>query len=213
MWEEEANRKPNFQPKSLTDFPSEVLSMDPALFRLLVLGGSFIPGNWTKDSPYPYQGLLIAAAYFHAAKTAEESNSPTDAYALLVHAYYYLGTNSSSQTVQESALVAAQTRHQRHSGNLQHAVLEVLTRLESDPTIASIAEARRRVCVAFQEPRYSAIFELFSDATEGLQKDRAKPASDRLAELLARWCIPSGGYPDIVRAFARFKRTSRRMPR
>lgn len=210
LWEEEARSRPLFKLRSLDELPSEFSMTDPEAFRILVLEGGLVPISWKRMAPYPYRGLLISAVYFLAAMRAHESKDGASAWGLIVQAYYYLGTNSSPPTAQETASAAATARHEKHSGELQNAILDILSSLSSDPTVTSIAEARRRVCAALIAPPHAQTFHKF--CAEGLVKDESKTAVQRLEDLLAKWSLPKGGHPEVSLAFGRFKRTTRVRP-
>lgn len=182
-------------------------------FEILILGNSLVPSYWKHETEFPHKGLAISALYFLESKNHFESEAQTNAWASLTMAYYYLGMNSSPTTAQESASKAARTKSSNISSRLRQLIVEITQSIPKDGSIKSASQAIDHVVKAIEKnKRYNEILREFDSKTPTKTKNpkqgdvQATP-SDRLRNNLERWMATSSRYPEIIEAFAPFKRS------
>jgi len=181
-------------------------------FEPLILNDNLKPNYCKNDSSFPHKGLMISALYFHESKNHLAKNARDDAWSSLTMAYYYLGMNSSPTTVQESASDAARTKSANIGDRLRSLIVEVTRSIPKDGSIKSASAAINLVVEIIENnTRYKEILLEFDSKTPAgtkkpkLSKVPSEP-SDRLRNNLQTWMATSSRYPEIVEAFAPFKR-------
>ena len=181
-------------------------------YEMLIINNNLIPAYWKHESGFPHRGLAISAFYFHESRNHLAIEDHASAWASLTMAYYYLGMNSSPTTAQESASEAARTRSANIGERLRSLVVEVARSLPKDGSIKSASKAIDLVVEIIEKNReYKEILLEFDSKTPaGTKKPKLgnvpNEPSYRLRNNLEAWMATSSRYPEIVEAFAPFKR-------
>jgi hypothetical protein len=184
-------------------------------FELLILNNNLVPSYWKNESEFPHKGLAISAFYFLESKNHLASDAHAAAWASLTMAYYYLGMNSSPKTAQESASKAATTKSANIGNRLRKLIVEITNSLPRDGSIRSASKAIDLVVAAIEENEsHLKILQEFDSKTPAKTKKpklgiEATP-SDRLRNNLETWMATSSRYPEIIEAFAPFKRDTKK---
>ncbi len=193
-------------------FEKEYAPPKASTYEMLIINNNLVPHYWKYDSFFPNRGLAISAFYFLESRNYLASEGHPSAWASLTMAYYYLGMNSSPRTAQESASEAARTKSANIGGRLRSLVVEVARSIPRDGSIKSASEAIDLVVEIIEKTReYKEILLEFDSKTPAETKTPKQPGapnepSDRLRNNLERWMATSSRYPEIVEAFAPFKR-------
>lgn len=216
LWHEEAESRSKYQ---LTDLWKAAEKVFPRgsdstaeTCALLVVGDSLIPSGWNADGPFPYKFLFASALYFLEASRLIESDDPEQAWPTLVQAYYYLGMNSSEMTSYESASKSATQRHALASAKIREVITGILSTIKDETGIRNASDARKKVIEIIAANReYRAILDEYDKKVPVKTKHEQDYTSlERLLVRMEAWHSPRSPYPDVISAFAPFKRKSKR---
>lgn len=181
-------------------------------YEMLIMNNNLIPAYWKHESGFPHNGLAISAFYFLESRNYLASEDHAAAWTSLTMAYYYLGMNSSPRTAQESASEAARTKSANIGERLRSLVVDVTRSIPRDGSIKSASKAIDLVVEIIEKnTRYKEILLEFDSKTPaGTKKLKSSKVpntpSYRLRSNLETWMATSSRYPEIVEAFAPFKR-------
>ncbi|WP_147269711.1 hypothetical protein [Rhodanobacter denitrificans] len=181
-------------------------------FELLICNNNLMPSYWRHESGFPHKGLAISAFYFHESRNNLASGDHAGSWASLTMAYYYLGMNSSPTTAQEAASEAARTKSANIGDRLRKLVVEVTRLLPKDGSIKTASMAIGAVVKTIEKnKKYMEILLEFDNKTPAGTKipkmgEVPNTPSGRLQNNLVSWKTPGSRYPEIVEAFAPFKR-------
>lgn len=195
-------------------FEKEYVPPKASTYEMLVISNNLVPDYWKHESYFPHRGLIISALYFHESRNHLASDDHASAWASLTMAYYYLGMNSSPTTAQESASEAARTKSANISERLRSLVVEVARSIPKDGSIKSASKAIDYVVEIIEKNgEYKEILLEFDSKTPaGTKKPKRgnvpNEPSYRLRNNLETWMAASSRYPEIVEAFAPFRRNT-----
>ncbi|WP_460828356.1 hypothetical protein [Marilutibacter aestuarii] len=135
-------------------------------------------------------------------------------------AYYHLGLSTPHSTIQNTAK-AAQLMHAARTEKLRGMVVGTLDAIEKNGAEDSIEGAKNRVVeilrkVAAKNPEVASWLAEFdamvSDKVKGRTAAKHKnDVFDRIRNLLDKWALPSGPYPEISKAFSAFSKRTRKL--
>jgi hypothetical protein len=185
----------------LSNRPKGALSGGIEGIRGDVVLGTITPKGWDASEPYPYKGMLISALYFREAARLNDAGEDQRVWHLLTMAYYHLGI-ASTLTAKQIAAKAPEREHARRSLELRLWVLEALKRIEASSIDAAIGE----VISLFGRAKSSK----FEELAQNLFPKKNEDPLETLRDTLKDWSAPSGPYPEICSAFARFNARSER---
>jgi hypothetical protein len=174
--------------------------------RHQVLVGGLFPPQWKGVDRYPYKGLLISALYLQEAQLLHAQGDHARLSQIIAIAYYNLGLGTGR----------SHPGTPRHNAKLMQAnlsepkrdiVLAALSRIEGNPAITSVAKAKKAVLDYISDSPFL-LKELETDdrySPQASKYSEENTAIDRLERTLNKWALPSGPYPEIYEAFAKFK--------
>lgn len=184
-------------------------------YRYAIIHGLFTPSRWRSEKPFPYKGLLISAIYFQESRRLCLNGQADRAWHLVAIGYYHLGQNTNSSTRTNTAR-AAKRKHADRSADVREMVLIALGAVAKIGKAKTVEDAKNAV-----EELIRKLNEDVDEAREVLSHfDAAIPAKtkgrtsgdqkndviSRIRNLLDTWSLPSGPYPEIADAFAKFSK-------
>lgn len=182
--------------------------------------GSEVPPMWDSRKAFPYKGLFISAIYLHEARRLCGQGESDRAWHIVAMAYYHLGLSTPHSTIQNTAK-AAQLMHAARTEKLRGMVVGTLDAIEKNGAEDSIEGAKNRVVeilrkVAAKNPEVASWLAEFdamvSDKVKGRTAAKHKnDVFDRIRNLLDKWALPSGPYPEISKAFSAFSKRTRKL--
>lgn len=182
---------------------------------LVILSNNLLPDWWKSESPFPYQGLFVSAFYLMETKNLLNAGEGSSAWASLTQAYYYLGTNSSATTIQETAAAGGKTKAATESLELRARVVQIARSLHGEKRIKTLTKAIDETVLIMEgdESNRAILMDFDQRTTQSTKKTKpgADPNSpgDRLRKNLANWCAPSSPYLEVREAFEPFKQQRR----
>lgn len=177
----------------------------------MILLSDYKPDTWGKETPFFYQGLLFSALFFNEAKNYKALCQLDAAWASLTQAFYHLGSNSSSRTMQEASRDHARNKGSRNSHEIRMAVLELIAAIPKDGTNKTLSAAVDLVIEKFKtSEKYARVlleFKTLSSKkkTSAETQDDTDVPFDRFRKTLLRWAGSRSPYPDVRSAFAPFR--------
>lgn len=181
--------------------------------------GLMVPPEWDSRKPFPYKGLFISAVYLHEARRLCEQGESDRAWHIVAMAYYHLGLSTPRSTILNTTK-AARLMHAARTEKLRAVVLGTIDAIRQKGVEDSIEGAKNRVVevlrqIAMKDSEVASWFTEFdamvSDKVKGRTMAKEKnDVFDRIRNLLDKWALPSGPYPEIAEAFSAFSKRARK---